>query len=148
MHWVLYLVALACLMILAPVVFRALRRRQLEKMLNGSDQTDALAAIQLLGSLRDAKAVPALCQKLKDEKRLVRAQVASALGEIGDPSALESLIEALHDAEVPVRMAAAEALGHFADRRAVDALNRALKDEVESVRTSALRALGGVRGLG
>ena len=65
-------------------------------------------AVVELGRYRDARAVPALIDRLKnDSSRHVRAAAATALGEIGDPRALTFLERAAeHDWRQEVRDAA------------------------------------------
>ncbi|SIO66291.1 HEAT repeat-containing protein [Singulisphaera sp. GP187] len=69
-----------------------------------------------LGRLRDARAVPALVDRLKNDwDKDVRVAAANALGEIGDPRATESLRQAVSlDKRQAVRDAAGLALGQIA----------------------------------
>jgi len=91
---------------------------------------DRQAATLALGSLRDARAVPALVQLLRDV-RLRRFAVA-ALGRIGDPRAVEALLTLLErDRFISVREAAARALGEIGDRRAARTLVTLLAGETE-----------------
>lgn len=69
-----------------------------------------------LGRLRDARAVPSLVDRLKNDwNKDVRVAAANALGEIGDPRATESLRQAVSlDKRQAVRDAAGQALGQIA----------------------------------
>jgi epoxyqueuosine reductase len=67
-----------------------------------------------LGNLKDAAAVPALTESLKDRDPLVRAHVAWALGQIGGEAATDALLRRFSsedDAEVRREIEAALALG-------------------------------------
>ena len=68
------------------------------------------AAAQLLGHLREERAVEALINNLKDENSSVREAAAEALGRIREPRAIEPLIGGLEDESLRVREAATDAL--------------------------------------
>jgi HEAT repeat protein len=105
-----------------------------------------LAAIDILGQVRDLSAVPFLRKQLQqagDEN--VRARAAHALGAIGDPEARQVLVRALGDSHWPVRAMAAKALGRIGEREAASDLAGSLADSSWWVRANAaeaLRALG------
>jgi HEAT repeat protein len=68
-----------------------------------------------LGRLRDPRAIPALVDRLKNDKdKEVRVASATALGEIGDPSAASYLERAtVYDKKKEVRDAASAALSRM-----------------------------------
>ena len=97
----------------------------------------ARTAVDILGSLGDRQAVPALIDLLTQSRSYIEthdpdvlaATVAYALSRIGDVQALPALIDALrqHMAE-PVRKSLAEALGRFGDSRARPVLEECLRN--------------------
>jgi len=69
------------------------------------------AAIEALGHLKDAKAIPYLRERLCSGPFLVRSQAARALGQIGGKEAIEALTQAASsDPSETVRSAARNAL--------------------------------------
>jgi len=110
--------------------------------LKDADPNVRRVAINALGKIGDASAVPALVKALGDEDYNIRWNAASALGEIGDVCAIPNLIKALNDKHASVRHGVATALGEFRDASAVPALVKVLKDEVWPVRWCAVGALG------
>jgi len=66
---------------------------------------------EVLGHIRDRKAVPALIRVLsKDRNAVVRVGAAESLGKIGDARAIPPLVTALRDRASVVRLTAAESL--------------------------------------
>ncbi len=100
-----------------------------------------VAAVEALGMIGDARAVPALFTALEDADDSIRETAAEALGRIGDQSALDVLIRSLHDYSEWVRRASAEALGLLGDDRAIEPLSDALTDEDAMVQDTAFEAL-------
>ena len=94
-----------------------------------------------LGRIRDASAVPALIEALKDTEAGVRREAAKALGSIKDGQAVAPLVDALDDPDMNVRLFAAYALGEIKDRGAAAALLAALDDSEWCVRDQAAWAL-------
>jgi HEAT repeat protein len=74
------------------------------------DHARRCAAAAVLGTIRDARAVPALVDMLAAREPAAQAAAARALGEIRDPGALEALVRASGDPHADVRDAALEAL--------------------------------------
>jgi HEAT repeat protein len=74
------------------------------------DHARRCAAAAVLGTIRDARAVPALVDMLSAREPAAQAAAARALGEIRDPRALEALVRASGDPDADVRDAALEAL--------------------------------------
>jgi len=115
---------------------------RLIQALKDKDKDVRTRATWALGYIKDAKALEALIQALKnDEIEYVRGGAASALGEIGDTIALEPLIHALKDKDEFVREQAAEALGEIGDARAVEPLIKATRSRVDELRWAAEDAL-------
>ena len=105
----------------------------------------ASTAIEALGRIGDARALPPLQQVVRaDPREEVRAAAATALGLMPAPENLDLLLAALSgDAAVVVRSAAVEALGAYDDPRAVAALAGIVTDPRQhGLRLRAIRALG------
>ncbi len=107
---------------------------------------------EILGRIRDPKAVPALIDHLEDSEAnpSVASAAARALGKLGDRRAIDALKDVLDSSDVELQYNAIEALGHL---RAKDAVN-SLLEKVDSDRTTfyqlrvsnaAISALGSVR---
>ena len=129
-------------------------------------------AIEILGNIRDEKAIEPLIRALDDGDILVergasealekmgktvveplirtlkdgiketRSSVAWALRKIDDERVIEPLVQALKDEDVYVRINAAWALGEKGDERALETLFEALGNENWKARRSAARVLG------
>jgi|Deesub1362A_J573_1020465.scaffolds.fasta_scaffold00004_23 HEAT repeat protein len=95
--------------------------------------------IDIIGHVRDKKAVPLLIEALKDEDENVRASAVENLGNIKEALVVDALIDILESDDLWTAYPAAEALGRIGDRRAVPALLRAL--DKSTLREPALRAL-------
>lgn len=105
----------------------------------------ASTAIEALGRIGDARALPALQETLRaDPREDVRAAAATALGMMPAPASLDPLLAALaNDPAVVVRSAAVEALGAYDDARAVEALAGVVADPRQrGLKLRAIRALG------
>src|SRR2546421_6371534 len=100
-------------------------------------------AVCMLADMRDERAVPALCETLKqDPSPLVRHEAAFSLGQLEFKSAVPTLLEAMaHDASVLVRHESAVALGSIGEEAARSGLIDRLQDSDEDVRLSAEVAL-------
>ena len=86
---------------------------------------------QVLGQIRDPRAVGPLIGALRDTHGEVRQQVAFALTKIGAP-AVEPLIAALRHPDAFIRWSVIRVLGTIGDRRALPELDRlALEDRAE-----------------
>jgi HEAT repeat protein len=102
--------------------------------------------MEVLGRLRDPRAVAPLVAALTQENPHIRQAAATALGLIGDPQAVRALIDSFRvesgDTEdITAWQDAAEALAHIGEP-AVGPLIAALADENWLVRTSSAIALG------
>lgn len=99
-------------------------------------------AAEILGDLRNPKAVPALITCLNDLSDQVRARAASALGKLQDRRAVPELIRIMLSDPVPyVRIQVVRALGALGDPRALHHLIDALKDGEWWVRIRVVEAL-------
>lgn len=96
-------------------------------------------AIQVLGNIADARAIPALVEALRDDKN--SKQAALALHSIGS-AAVPALIEVLEHDQGSMRQRAAEILGEIGDPTALPALQKALEDSDSGVRAAIVRSLG------
>ena len=101
--------------------------------------------VEVLGAIRDARAVDPLAKALKDPKEDpgVRAAAATALGKIRDPNAVQPLTDALQDEEPSVQIASALALADFGDASAVPYLiqlsQRSTAEEVAKAEAAKAR---------
>jgi HEAT repeat protein len=120
---------------LVPRLLQVLRGRQVGYSVRES-------AVEALGRIGDAEAVPGLLEALHDADADVRWAAAAALERIGDAAAVPGLLAALGDADANVREAAAAALGEIGDAAAVPGLLAALRDANAGVRRAAAAALG------
>lgn len=101
------------------------------------------AAVRALGDIGDARALPALLQRVHG---LARQDVLHALGKLKDPRAEAALIDGLTDVDWQSRMNAAMSLGALGGPAAASALEQALEDEVLVVREWAARSLEMISG--
>jgi predicted RNA methylase len=97
----------------------------------GASARAHLAAV--LGRLRDARAVAALCALLGDADPLVQRRAASALGRLDadDVESERALLAALPTAALPEQRAIVEALGKVGGSRASSALGRMPRSDAE-----------------
>ncbi|MEG8277190.1 HEAT repeat domain-containing protein [Streptomyces sp. AHA2] len=108
---------------------------------SGDEQHRALA-VELLGLIRDRRALPALSVALDDPAAMVRAAAAAALGRVGEPAAVPALAATVRtDPSGRVVAAAAEALGLIGDESAVPALEQILRHGTYRPAHTAARAL-------
>jgi HEAT repeat protein len=100
-------------------------------------------AVCMLADMKDERAVPALCETLKeDPSPLVRHEAAFSLGQLEFKSAVPTLLEAMeNDESVLVRHESAVALGSIGEEAARSGLIDRLRDPDEDVRLSAEVAL-------
>ncbi|MDD5771892.1 MAG: HEAT repeat domain-containing protein [bacterium] len=79
-------------------------------VLDDSDWCIRESAANILGQIKDRRAVQPLIKKIKDEKSQVKSCAVSALGDIGDTSAVQPLIEILKDKNIDNRKLVVDAL--------------------------------------
>jgi hypothetical protein len=127
------------------------------RLLSDPEPAVRVAAADVLGRLRVADAVPALCYVLGRESDFgqgarVKAAAARALGEIRSPEALPSLCEMLFSgglasvfASKHPKIAAAEAVGKIGTVEARQAMEEWRRCRYESVREACRRALREMR---
>ncbi len=97
--------------------------------------------VDILGDIKDPRAVPALIARLEDEDENVRVASAEALGKIRDPRAVDALLACLTRPDRGwLGYASAEALGAIGDERAVGPLLASLGRS--SLREPVLESLG------
>jgi HEAT repeat protein len=107
-----------------------------------------LEAVNVLGWLKDARALPPLTHRVTfDPEPEVRRAAASALGFASseDDAVASALLGALADGAWQVREQAAATLGKLGVPSAAEPLIAALEDSYWQVRQSAVRALGRLR---
>ena len=110
-------------------------------------------ACDLLGEIRDPKAVPVLVEALGDKDEFgtsVASAAARALGRCGDRGPIPALVKALESPDRDLRYEAARALGILRADEAKAPLRKLLKDAAETshhylVRCAAAEALGRLR---
>ncbi|MGW3987979.1 HEAT repeat domain-containing protein [Streptomyces sp. NPDC004830] len=108
----------------------------------GGDEQHRALAVELLGLIKDRRALPALSVALHDPAAMVRAAAAAALGRVGEPAAVTALTTIVRtDPSGRVAAAAAEALGLIGDESAVPALEQTLRHGSYRPAHTAARAL-------
>jgi len=114
------------------------------------DETDSwndwwdmqLKAVEILGGMRIAQAVPVLLGILEDEENQdIESEVLKALAQIGGKGE-KSLNQRLTEGTPRERRRAATALGFSQGKETCKALARAMTDKIVDVRVAAIRALG------
>lgn len=103
-----------------------------------------MRAVESLGVLLAGcrKSPPALVDRLRDSKELVRIEVAEALGAIGDRNALSALFEALTDPSPLVRSYVAGAIGVLGNKRTIAKLEEKLAlEKSDTARVGYYQAL-------
>jgi HEAT repeat protein len=107
---------------------------------DGDEQVTFIVA-QILGSLADTTAVPALGNLVDNPNPDIRARACWSLGSIGHDSALPYLLKGLDDDDGDVRYSAVVALGYLHYPPAVQHIFRMFYDPVDSVRVRAIQSL-------
>jgi twitching motility protein PilT len=110
------------------------------QLLGDDDWWLAINAADLLGSLGDQRAVPALAQALQREE--VRWAAVESLGRLGGPQALQALSQLVKDERAEIRTEALSALALSGDARVVPILKQAAETDPEkSVRARAFEMM-------
>jgi HEAT repeat protein len=102
---------------------------------------EAVLAMELLGGLKAAEAVPTLLKHLAQPTALGRREALLALGQIGDRRAADEVAKDLNHDSPEVRAAAAAALVEIGTPAQLEALDALKGDYYLRVRESAERAL-------
>jgi len=112
-------------------------------MLNDVHRNVRTAAIGILASLGNPKALDALITTLKKERDpQARAAAATAIGTLKDRRGLQPLLDAIDDGDERVRIAAVDSLAVLGDRTALDTIIRMHEtDEHPDGRQAAERAI-------
>jgi len=119
----------------------------LEGALASHDPAVQKAACDILGYVRDHRAIKPVAALLTDDHESVRWYAAKTLGAIDGKFAVENLIAALDDASPRVREVAILALGRIRAFEAVPALKDVAANDVdEGVRAAATEALAAIAG--
>ena len=114
----------------------------IDLLLSENEHNVQVAAIKILGEIRDPAATPALVSVVLGEQNLnLRSQAAAALGRLGGPIAEGALLVAIDDAEWQVRAQAAKALGRVGNQLYAHVLARAMPDPQWWVRVNCAEAL-------
>jgi len=112
------------------------------KALNDKNTNIRRGALEVLGRIKDSRAIEALIMTLRDEH--MHWEVINILKKMGRPT-VEPLIGALENKKSRIRKGAVDALGKIRDVKAVEPLIMSLKDKNPDVRWSVARALGQIR---
>jgi len=113
------------------------------KSLSEKDPFVRAIGCEVLGKMREKKALRQIMMLLKDPSKYVREKAVIALGQIGDKKAVPVLVEALEKDEAEeVRVTIAGVLGHLRDKIAVPALIKTLEDPSPTARMKSAISLG------
>ena len=115
--------------------------RLIEALRDEDEKVRSLAA-DILGTLKDKRAVTPLITSMSDLSSAVRRMAARALGEIKDAGAADALVSALRDSDEQVRWSAAWALAEIGDGRAFEPLVKLLLVTNKFARQRSAGALG------
>jgi HEAT repeat protein len=88
------------------------------------------ALVEVLGEIRDRRAVPALEKLLSDPDESVRTAAAEGLGKLGGPASIQALLGALASTEKPLVLAGLEALERLGVAPPADGLRPLLGDHL------------------
>ena len=114
----------------------------LVEVLEDGEAQEQYIAVQILGKLRDPRAVePLMKVAAGHEHEHVQAAAIEALGILGDARALPMIQHALADSMEVVRDRAAFVIGGFRDPSVVPAVIEALRDTSATVRKSAISSI-------
>lgn len=125
------------------------RRAWYERSLaEGAEPLERALAARTLGSLGDARAVPALRRSFASEtESQIRYEIVNALSKLGGSEASDFVLEQLSSKDPFVRSTAAFGETRLRDPRAVPALRQILAtDNVGDIRIGAARALALIGG--
>jgi len=100
--------------------------------------------VNILGKIKDNRAVMLLIDAIIDKSRIVRSQAAIALGNIKDPCAISPLINALHDRNAHVREVVSKALVEIG-KSAVQPLIMAFQEGDIKFRSAIISILGEIK---
>ena len=99
--------------------------------------------IDVLGLIRDTRAVEQVCRSLYDENANVACSAAEALGEIGSKEAVPALIGCFENIE-DARLQAVEALGKIGDPSSLDKLYAFANNDDPMIQYVILDAIGNI----
>ena len=106
-----------------------------------------VVCVDILGEIKDQRAVPVIIDTLTENRMTMRYNAARALGNIGEKRAVPALVKLLDDKEWQVRFYAVEALGKIDDNSATNPIaDMMVKDANNEVRLAAIKALYQVDG--
>ncbi|MFQ3675148.1 MAG: HEAT repeat domain-containing protein [Endomicrobiia bacterium] len=113
------------------------------KSLSEKDPFVRAIGCEVLGKMREKKALRQIMMLLKDPSKYVREKAAISLGQIGDKKAVPVLVEVLEKDEAEeVRVTIAGVLGHLRDKVAVPVLIKTLEDPSPTARMKSAISLG------
>ena len=114
---------------------------RIERATQTSEGYERGAALRILGTLQDARALPLLKERLEDAQPSIRAAAVSSLAKLGTPEVADLLLAMLSDRIPAVQSVAAVSLGTLKIEKAVPALTRALRNPNPGVRAAAAAGL-------
>ncbi len=125
-----------------PFADRTMVPELLEAIEDEAHAPTAVALIELLGRLRDPRALPPLKLKLESADTAVQSAAIRALGRFADPSLAPVYIRQLEEnPNAEVRLSCLRNLEAAADRRALDVMLRLLDDDNRRIQEAAVAAL-------
>ncbi|MFX1255019.1 MAG: HEAT repeat domain-containing protein [Promethearchaeota archaeon] len=110
-------------------------------LLNDKDSRVREAAAQILGRIKDYRAITPLIKLLKDEQKSVRRSAVLSLGKFRHPQVIAPLFDALRDDDLSIRVYAMRALSGIDDSNVIWPLIHALSNETPQIRWMAAEAL-------
>lgn len=104
-----------------------------------------LYLIELLGQIKDRRALVPLINQLNDANPVLIAKCIESIGLIGDKQAIEHVAIKYNHPDAKVRENVAVTLGKLADPRCLAALLYLINDPIENIQLAAIRSLGSVK---
>jgi HEAT repeat protein len=115
--------------------------KKLIAQLNGKDERLVFIITQVLGTMADTTAIPALGTMSHYPNPYIRASSLWSIGSIGYKSGLPYLVEGLKDSMAVVRHSAVMGIGFLKYPPAAKFLYPMLRDPVDSVRTATIQSI-------
>jgi HEAT repeat protein len=115
--------------------------KPLIKALKSGNPVVRRIAIEILGDIKDNRAIKPLIRLLKDKYPFIYEEAEKALSKFGK-EAVDPMIDALSSPHHQVRSIAVNLLGRLKDERALEPLIERLKDDHDEVCLLAVEALG------
>ncbi|MCA9052186.1 MAG: HEAT repeat domain-containing protein [Planctomycetaceae bacterium] len=114
----------------------------IEMLESSSEPANTHAVLEVLGRMRNERAIPTMLRYLDDPSLVIRRTVAESLAAIGGAKSTGGLFRCLDDADEVVRMHVLRGIIRSPDPRYVNALTKVLHDPSEDIQLAALEAIG------